>query len=171
MSAVTRLRVRLDRQLARLGERSEHASKRRRLGERRCAASDEDRLHTTAEPPPLPVELGHERVGVRTVLAEPPDGRDEVAVAAAVDAEGQVDVEMADAALLHHPASRSSGADDGMPPPEGGVQSRHFLFSPSRLRTARNASCGTSTPPTCFMRFLPFFCFSSSLRLRVMSPP
>ena len=48
----------------------------------------------------------------------------------------------------------------------------HQRFVPSpRLSTARKASCGTSTPPTCFMRFLPFFCRSSSLRLRVMSPP
>ena len=39
------------------------------------------------------------------------------------------------------------------------------------LSTARNASCGTSTAPTCFIRFLPAFCFSSSLRLREMSPP
>ncbi len=36
---------------------------------------------------------------------------------------------------------------------------------------AMNASCGTSTRPTIFMRFLPSFCFSSSLRLRLMSPP
>ena len=33
------------------------------------------------------------------------------------------------------------------------------------------ASWGTSTRPMAFMRFLPSFCFSSSLRLRVMSPP
>ena len=38
-------------------------------------------------------------------------------------------------------------------------------------RAAMNASCGTSTRPTIFIRFLPSFCFSSSLRLRVMSPP
>ncbi len=38
-------------------------------------------------------------------------------------------------------------------------------------RAAMNASCGTSTRPTIFMRFLPSFCFSSSLRLREMSPP
>ena len=31
---------------------------------------------------------------------------------------------------------------------------------------ARNASCGISTLPTFFMRFLPSFCFSRSLRLR-----
>lgn len=36
---------------------------------------------------------------------------------------------------------------------------------------AMKASCGTSTRPTIFMRFFPSFCFSSSLRLRVMSPP
>ena len=43
--------------------------------------------------------------------------------------------------------------------------------SPDSSSTARNASCGTSTRPTCFMRFLPAFCFSSSLRLRLTSPP
>ncbi len=37
--------------------------------------------------------------------------------------------------------------------------------------TAMNASCGTSTLPTIFIRFLPSFCFSSSFRLREMSPP
>src|SRR5450756_2050172 len=45
------------------------------------------------------------------------------------------------------------------------------LSSGSSSRTARKASCGTSMVPICFMRFLPFFCFSSSLRLRLMSPP
>jgi len=39
------------------------------------------------------------------------------------------------------------------------------------LRTARKASCGMSTWPTRFMRRLPSFCFSRSLRLREMSPP
>ena len=37
--------------------------------------------------------------------------------------------------------------------------------------TARKASCGISTRPTRFIRFLPSFCFSSSLRFRLMSPP
>jgi len=36
---------------------------------------------------------------------------------------------------------------------------------------ARNASCGISTEPTRFIRRLPSFCFSSSFRFRVMSPP
>ena len=42
---------------------------------------------------------------------------------------------------------------------------------PATFRTARNASWGMSTRPTRFMRFLPSFCFSRSLRLREMSPP
>jgi hypothetical protein len=42
---------------------------------------------------------------------------------------------------------------------------------PATFSTARNASCGISTRPTRFMRFLPSFCFSKSFRLREMSPP
>jgi len=41
----------------------------------------------------------------------------------------------------------------------------------SILSTAMNASLGTCTLPSWRMRFLPSFCFSSSFRLRVMSPP
>jgi hypothetical protein len=50
---------------------------------------------------------------------------------------------------------------------------RDYSSSPVEVtfRTARNASCGMSTWPTRFMRFLPSFCFSRSLRLREMSPP
>ena len=92
----------------------------------------------------LQLELAEHRVHVRGVLTASPDRRHEVAVAAAMDAERHVHVEVPDVAA-------------------------HFF--PSRLSTARNASCGTSTAPTCFIRFLPSFCFSSSLRLRVMSPP
>ncbi len=46
----------------------------------------------------------------------------------------------------------------------------NIRYSPT-LSTARKASCGISTEPTCFIRFLPSFCFSSSFRFRVMSPP
>ena len=46
-----------------------------------------------------------------------------------------------------------------------------YLHQSSTFRMAMNASCGTSTLPMFFMRFLPAFCFSSSLRLRLMSPP
>jgi hypothetical protein len=44
-------------------------------------------------------------------------------------------------------------------------------YSSSNFRTAMKASWGISTFPTIFRRFLPFFCFSSSFFLRVMSPP
>ncbi len=44
--------------------------------------------------------------------------------------------------------------------------------NPQSIRRALiNVSGGMSTLPIDFMRFLPAFCFSSSLRLRVMSPP
>ena len=41
----------------------------------------------------------------------------------------------------------------------------------STFSAAMNASCGMSTLPNCRIFFLPSFCFSRSLRLRVMSPP
>ena len=41
----------------------------------------------------------------------------------------------------------------------------------SSWSTAMNASWGISTEPTCFIRFFPSLCRSSSLRFRVMSPP
>src|SRR3989304_9185514 len=52
----------------------------------------------------------------------------------------------------------------------------HFIYGHKSLpdqtfKAARKASWGISTLPTCFMRFFPSFCRSSSLRLRVMSPP
>lgn len=45
------------------------------------------------------------------------------------------------------------------------------LASRSILSTAMKASCGTSTLPSAFMRFLPSACFCSSFFLRLMSPP
>ena len=46
-----------------------------------------------------------------------------------------------------------------------------LALSESVVKAAMNASCGTSTRPTIFIRFLPSFCFSSNLRFRVISPP
>src|SRR5712691_224498 len=58
------------------------------------------------------------------------------------------------------------------PGAEGHVQVEAVnAFHQSRLNTAMKASCGISTLPTRFRRFFPSFCFSSSLRLRVTSPP
>ena len=51
------------------------------------------------------------------------------------------------------------------PGPAGSAQS-----SPRRSAEMK-ASWGTSTRPMFFIFFLPSFCFSSSLRLRLMSPP
>ena len=50
---------------------------------------------------------------------------------------------------------------------------RYFFFPSSSpvSSTARKAFCGMSTEPIDFIRFLPAFCFSQSLRLRLMSPP
>ena len=144
-----RLGVRLDRHLARTGQRPKQAVERLRLGERGCAASEEDGFERLGQDASLQLELAEESVDVPRVLLRPPDQRDEVAVAAAMGAKRQVDVEMADAF----------------------DQSRHERRSPFRLSTARNASCGISTVPTCFIRFFPFFCRSRSLRLRLMSPP
>jgi len=39
------------------------------------------------------------------------------------------------------------------------------------FKTWMKASCGILILPMLFIRFFPSFCFSSSLRLRVMSPP
>ena len=58
-------------------------------------------------------------------------------------------------------------ADSDVASVPASIQARYS----STLSTARNASCGISTEPTDFIRFLPSFCFSRSFRLRVMSPP
>ncbi len=59
------------------------------------------------------------------------------------------------------------------PASEGADRPDYFFsfFSVSPESAAMKASWGTSTRPTIFMRFLPSFCFSRSLRFRVMSPP
>ncbi len=44
-------------------------------------------------------------------------------------------------------------------------------YSSPIFSAARKALCGMLTLPISFIFFLPFFCLSSSLRLRLMSPP
>ena len=60
-----------------------------------------------------------------------------------------------------------SGTGRGLPEP-GPAESAQ---SSPRRRAEMKASWGTSTRPMFFILFLPSFCFSSSLRLRLMSPP
>ena len=76
----------------------------------------------------------------------------EVAVAAAREAERDMDIETPGLVVVAH---------------------RFFSRAPlsSTRSAAMNASWGTSTRPTRRIRALPFFCCSRSLRLRVMSPP
>ena len=53
-----------------------------------------------------------------------------------------------------------------------GAGSPRLTINPESVRsTDTNASWGIWTDPTSFMRALPFFCFSKSLRFREMSPP
>ena len=91
-------------------------------------------------------ELAAQGVRVICLIALPPGKGREVAVKALLAAERDVDVE----------------APSLFP---------HRVLHQSIFKMAMKASCGTSTLPTAFMRFLPSFCFSSSLRLREISPP
>ena len=78
-----------------------------------------------------------------------------------------VDAAAVRATVRHCQQVGAGDADRGDEP--GG----HFLEAVDSLveSAATKASWGTSTRPTIFIRFLPSFCFSSSFRLRVMSPP
>ncbi len=69
--------------------------------------------------------------------------------------------------LRHHARGRVARSNRGLL----FAAERNARHYSSTLRIAMKASCGTSTEPMAFMRFLPSFCFSSSLRLREMSPP
>ena len=140
------LGVRLDRHLRGRAAAHEAAARARAArGTSACRRRGKTVSTSSASTCALELQLAQQRFDVAAVLAVAADDGDEVAVAAAMRAERNVHVQVADV-----PA--------------------HRVESP-RLSTARNASCGTSTAPTCFIRFLPAFCFSSSLRLRVMSPP
>src|SRR5262249_4741661 len=119
-----RLRVRLDRQLRRRRQGREQTLELTRLRESRGAAAEEDGLQLRRECLPLELELHEQCIDVGRVLTGAPDDRDEVAVAAPAPAEGEVDVDVPDRA-----------------------RAGHRRLPSSRLRTARNASCGISTAP------------------------
>src|SRR5581483_745257 len=91
-----RLRVGLDRDLFRRGERLEEANELRERGERRRPAAEEDGLEVVDENFSFLLELPQERVDVRGVLLGPADRGDEVAVAAPVCTERQVHIEVLD---------------------------------------------------------------------------
>ena len=65
--------------------------------------------------------------------------------------------------------AEGGGPSDGRP--SGGVSHGSGPAQSSSLRAEMNTSPGTSTRPIAFIFFLPSFCFSSSFRFRVMSPP
>ena len=79
--------------------------------------------------------------------------------------------------LVRDDGARNGDPDGWMPGRAAPAHSRTgalthpFVGQSPTWSTARKASCGISTVPTCFIRFFPSFCFSSSLRLREMSPP
>ena len=54
---------------------------------------------------------------------------------------------------------------------DGTVTASGVKGQSSDSSTARNASWGISTCPTCFIRFFPAACLAHSFRFRVMSPP
>src|SRR5271166_2167859 len=66
---------------------------------------------------------------------------------------------------------------EAVPLDTAGVNAGRDCFRPSpgqssvSSRTDRKASWEISTFPTCFIRFLPSFCFSRSFLFLVMSPP
>src|SRR4029078_2628210 len=128
--------IRLDGHLHCCRERREHAPEHLRLRESGGATADEDGLERAMERGRGARELAQERVGVRTMLVGAAHDRDEVAVAAAMRAEREMDVQVRNAphaGLAHR--SRSNGADRG-----SGPLTPYFFLSPSRFNTARNAS-------------------------------
>src|SRR5690606_41427205 len=54
---------------------------------------------------------------------------------------------------------------------QGQPEANIYIHQSSTFSTARKASWGISTLPTCFIRFLPSFCFWRSFFLRDTSPP
>ena len=167
---VDRLRVGLDGHLGVGRERQQrpqpvqHPGQVARRQQGRGPAPDEhagDRRRHRAEGGRGRRRLGQQRGRVRPPQPLHPGVGDEVAVVAAGQAERHVHVHPEQARVDQRRGHRGRGGEDG----------RHRRQLSSVRRAATNASWGTSTRPICFIRRLPSFWRSSSLRLRVTSPP
>ena len=141
------LGVGLHGHLVSVRQRTEQARALAAAGEGRRATAEEDRLERVGEHRPFELELSQHGVDVGGVRAVPVHDRDEVAVAAAVGAERKVDIEMAN--VPGHPSAPLA------------VQVEH----------GEVGLLGDLDPADLLHPLLPFFCFSISFRLRVMSPP
>ena len=111
-------------------------------------------------------DLVRHRVHIRRPPRRVPHHEVERAVVAACGTEGKVDVEREGRPGRCGIARRRPRSFAGRTSGRVAAAAHRSIFS-----TERKASCGTVTEPTCFIRFLPSFCFSRSLRFREMSPP
>ena len=147
-------RVRRQRKAA--SERIQHAPDLRAGHQRGRSPAEKHRLHPPrAEKGRLLAHFAADGLGIRFPLLHPPAEGREIAISAFFDAHRDVNIDrnrfhIVSLVLLFHLFGSSYSS----------------IFS-----TAMNASLGTCTLPSWRMRFLPSFCFSSSLRLRLMSPP
>src|SRR5690606_19245579 len=131
-----------------------------RCQHRRRASADKDGADGTRGHVPHPhrhLPLQRRQVFIHRLPLHHISG--EVAVVAFVGTKGNVDI---DCTGGHRLPSFPSGRRR---------KPLHFLLLSSTFSTAMKASWGTSTFPTAFIRFFPSFCFSSSFRFRLTSPP
>lgn len=141
----------------------------------RAEAFDGRGATAVANPVGQHIDTAHERRAVWWQLV--PDGRADLPAVGQDLFERQAGAaERADARGCPGDGRDASAAQQADTDQSSGSRQRHGYFLPlspaaSVDSAATKASCGTSTRPMVFIRFLPSFCFSSSLRLRVMSPP
>ncbi len=130
-----------------------------------------------ADPPPLEEGFFEQRLQEAGDLGDLRDGK-EVAVTALGCAEGDVQIKAGalllcasamGISLLDFPSLHRRRSQD--PFLHGAFTFLMGSQSASDFNTERKALWGMLTCPIIFMRFLPFFCFSRSLRFREISPP
>jgi hypothetical protein len=135
------LRIRLDRHFVRRRQRFQQAHEFLLGRERGCAPAEEDGLELVGEHPAFRLELLQESVDVRAVLSAPADHGDEVAVAAAVRAERQVDVQMPSAA--DHAVTRF-GRETSSPPQFGQTRPIHSAHDRQNVHSKEQISASPS---------------------------